>query len=253
MKRLYLSDSYAQKLSTSLVDVRLKGTEIWISPDQLLFHPEGGGQPIDKGWIICGDFKLDIKGIVREKGVLFLRVSPNSEQQNLMAKLQDEWEVSCELDWSYRYTAMRHHSAAHVAMACLKQAVPGYGPKGMKIKDDLADVSLRFEGMPASGIGWLKNVEEVANGMIARGALVTSEDVSSLEDAQKKRPEYFRVDANLNLKAPIRMLWIEGIDYNPCGGTHVNDIKEIGRISICDYNASHDDGSHHEVRIQLHN
>ena len=70
------------------------------------------------------------------------------------------------------------------------------------------------------------------NELIARNADVYDGEISIAE--LKANPELVRT---MSVQPPmdghsIRTVTIEGIDFQPCGGTHVKNTSEIGRVII---------------------
>ncbi|MFZ2508067.1 MAG: alanyl-tRNA editing protein [Steroidobacteraceae bacterium] len=103
-------------------------------------------------------------------------------------------QLSLELDWPRRYALMRLHTALHV-MSCVVVAPV----TGGNISPDKARLDFDID--------------------------------MTLLDAQ---PELVKT---MSVQPPrgtgrIRLLRIPGIDLQPCGGTHVRDISEIGGIRV---------------------
>ena len=70
------------------------------------------------------------------------------------------------------------------------------------------------------------------NELIARGAPTAT--VWITDEELDARPELVKT---MSVQPPrgagrVRLLRIEGIDLQPCGGTHVRDIGEIGRVRV---------------------
>jgi misacylated tRNA(Ala) deacylase len=75
-------------------------------------------------------------------------------------------------------------------------------------------------------------IEHGTNELIARG--VATETVWITDEELDARPELVKT---LSVQPPrgagrIRLLRIPGIDLQPCGGTHVSNIAEIGGIRV---------------------
>lgn len=232
MKRIYIDTPYETSVVTDAVEALSKGGEVWVSPRDMLFHYEGGGQPSDRGYIIFQGKRHEIVGLAREKGKIFARVVMSQDEASEALWLLKSGELfTCEIDWPYRFRAMRCHTAAHVVMGALKRRLQNYMPKGMQISEDLARVELRYTG-DAPTPEFIDQIERDVNAFLHSGAAVTTEKFPSLDAAREARPDHFRADGELSIRGDVRMLWIENWDHNPCGGSHVADVKEIGAISM---------------------
>jgi misacylated tRNA(Ala) deacylase len=127
------------------------------------------------------------------------------------------------IDWQRRYALMRLHTALHVMSCVIVAPVTGgnIAPDKARLDFDI-DMSL----LDAAAI------ERETNALIARGAQTETEWITEAElDA---RPELVKT---MSVQPPrgsgrVRLVKIPGIDLQPCGGTHVRNIAEIGAIRV---------------------
>ena len=130
-------------------------------------------------------------------------------------------KVHTVLDWDRRLLHMRMHTALHVMSAVIKGNVTG-GQVGA----DKSRLDFNLEGeVPAKE--W---VTEEINKLIALDRPVTPQWITDEELAA--RPELVKT---MSVRPPmgagrVRLLAIEGIDLQACGGTHVARTGEIGRV-----------------------
>ncbi len=129
--------------------------------------------------------------------------------------------VQSVLDWDRRYLHMRMHTAMHVVSAVIKGNVTG-GQVGAE-KSRL-DFNLEGE-VPAKE--W---VTEEINKLIALDRPVTPQWIT--DEELNARPELVKT---MSVRPPmgagrVRLLSIEGVDLQACGGTHVARTGEIGRV-----------------------
>jgi misacylated tRNA(Ala) deacylase len=133
--------------------------------------------------------------------------------------------VLAQLDWGQRWARMRIHTALHLLSVVLPYPVTG-GAIGAG--DGRLDFDIQEAGLDKAEIA------EKLNALIARDAPVRERWITDAE-----------LDANPNLvktmsvKPPrgagrVRLVEIEGIDLQPCGGTHVRATGEIGRVEVTD-------------------
>ena len=131
--------------------------------------------------------------------------------------------LTLEIDWQRRYALMRLHTALHV-MSCVVVAPV----TGGNISPDKArlDFDIDMSRLDA------EKIEQETNALIARGA--ETETVWITEEELDARPELVKT---MSVQPPrgmgrVRLLKIPGIDLQPCGGTHVKNIAEIGGIRV---------------------
>src|SRR5437879_11833539 len=128
-----------------------------------------------------------------------------------------------EIDWERRYKLMRLHTALHVMSCVVVAPVTGgnIAPDKGRLDFDI-DMSL----LDAD------KIERDTNLLIARG--VETETVWITDEELDARPELVKT---MRVQPPrgagrVRLLKIPGIDLQPCGGTHVANIAEIGAIRV---------------------
>jgi len=133
--------------------------------------------------------------------------------------------VTLELDWERRFKRMRVHTALHLLSVVLP-----YPVTGGSIGD--GDGRLDFD-IPDAGLDKAEITEKL-NALIGRDAPVTERWIT--EEELDANPGLVKT---MSVKPPrgsgrVRLVEIEGIDLQPCGGTHVRRTGEIGRVAITD-------------------
>jgi misacylated tRNA(Ala) deacylase len=131
--------------------------------------------------------------------------------------------VTLELDWKRRYRLMRLHTALHLLSCVIVAPVTGGNivPEKARLDFDI-DLSLLDAG----------RIERETNALIARAV---STETGWITDADLDgQPELVKT---MSVQPPrgagrVRLLRIPGIDLQPCGGTHVANIAEIGAIRV---------------------
>jgi misacylated tRNA(Ala) deacylase len=118
---------------------------------------------------------------------------------------------------------MRVHTALHLLSAVLPYAVTG-GSVGD------GDGRLDFD-IPDSGLD-KDTVTAKVNEMIATGAAVSSRWIS--DEELEANPGLVKT---MSVKPPmgtgrVRLIEIAGLDLQPCGGTHVRSVAEIGTVRV---------------------
>ncbi len=213
---LFRDDAYL-KAATARVIGAANGAVLL---DRTIFYPIGGGQPGDSGWLTRENGER-IAIADTKKGE-----TPGSVSHWLApgASLPASGEtISLELDWPRRYALMRLHTALHVMSCVIAAPVTGGNISPDKARLDF-DIDMNL--LDAA------HIERETNALIARAVMTMSEWITDEElDA---RPELVKTMSVQPPRGPgrVRLLRIPGIDLQPCGGTHVANIAEIGGIRV---------------------
>jgi len=215
-EEIFRADAYAQTCEALVSAV----TDGGIVLDRTVFYPSGGGQPGDTGVLVAaGGTRVAILDTVKEKGTgVHLHVPADGAPT-----LQVGDTVSAEIDWERRYKHMRIHSCLHLLCAVIEGGVTGgsIGAEKGRLDFDLPDTALDKVHVAAE-----------LNRLIEENHPVGAKWISDEELAAN--PELVRT---MSVKPPggqgrVRVLDIEGVDLQPCGGTHVKATGEIGRMHV---------------------
>lgn len=213
---VYYEDSYLRTLTAEVTAVDAE----WIELNRTIFYPNGGGQPGDTGIFISPSGEeyavIDTrKGA--SPGTIVHQLS--STEHNL--KVNDE--VTTELDWERRYRLMRMHTGLHVMASLIPVMVTGgsVGAEKSRLDFDLEDYQIDKDDLNQRLAGLISQAKPVRIGSI-------------LEEELDNNPQLVRT---MSVQPPrgtgsIRMIRIEDIDYQPCGGTHLKNISEIGMARV---------------------
>lgn len=190
--------------------------------DQTCFYTRGGGQDWDKGIIkkdgaefAVEEVRLDEDGVVHHIG----HIASGAFNENDV--------VSCEVDHERRTVNMRLHSAGHVIdMAVDQLGLDWVGTKGQHYPH-LSAVEYSGAWEPEKAEGLRTEIETLANQLIEKGSHNTLRFMPVEEMAKYCR----HVPENLPKNKPGRVVFYGDFGV-PCGGTHVRDIKQVGKITI---------------------
>jgi misacylated tRNA(Ala) deacylase len=213
---LFRDDAYLKSATARVVAARDGKVEV----DRTIFYPLGGGQPGDTGFLLRENGERIAVADTR-KGE-----APGTVAHVLAAgtTLPSVGEtVSLEIDWERRYALMRLHTALHVMSCVVVAPVTGgnIAPDKARLDFDI-DITLLDAERIAAG----------TNELIARA--VATETVWITDEELDARPELVKT---MSVAPPrgagrVRLLRIPDIDLQPCGGTHVANIGEIGGIKV---------------------
>jgi misacylated tRNA(Ala) deacylase len=209
---VFRDDAYARSCAARVVTADERGIRL----DRTVFYPTGGGQPGDTGLLRWDGGEARIVDAVKADAADVLHIlAPDAPRPTVGTKLHTA------LDWDRRLRHMRMHTALHVMSAVIRGNVTG-GQVGV----DKSRLDFNLEGeVPAKE--W---VTEEINKLIALDRPVTPQWITDEELAA--RPELVKT---MSVRPPmgagrVRLLAIEGIDLQACGGTHVARTGEIGRV-----------------------
>ena len=194
----------------TVVAVHEGGVEL----DRTVFYPMGGGQAGDTGklgqWRVVDTRKGPGGDAVLH--VLEPGASPIVGQKVEMA-----------IDWERRHRLMRYHTALHLLGAVVKAPVTGG-----RIADDKAhlDFDIEMEKLAKEAIESRLH-ELVTRCVETKASWITDADLDA-------RPELVKT---MSVAPPrgegrVRLLEIPGVDLQACGGTHVKNTGEIGKLTV---------------------
>jgi len=213
---LFRDDAYLKTATARVLAAR----DGFVELDRTIFYPLGGGQPGDTGIIIRDDGERLAVADTR-KGAEPGTVAHLLAVGAALPRIGEP--VGLEIDWERRYALMRLHTALHVMSCVVVAPVTGgnIAPDKARLDFDI-DLALLDADRIARG----------TNELIARG--VATETVWITDQELDARPELVKT---MSVQPPrgagrIRLLRIPDIDLQPCGGTHVANIAEIGAIQV---------------------
>lgn len=214
-EELFRSDHYLQRCEATVTAVDGRGIQL----DRTVFYAMGGGQPGDSGSLtLPGGGVVAIADTLKGEGpgeILHVP-APGS------AAPQAGDKVVAAIDWARRHRHMRIHTCLHLLCAVIPAGVTGgqIGDGKGRLDFDTQDALDK------------ERIAEALNKLIAEDHKVGVRWITDEELAAK--PDLVRT---MSVKPPqgqgrVRLLDIEGVDLQPCGGTHVARTGEIGRVVV---------------------
>jgi misacylated tRNA(Ala) deacylase len=213
---LFREDAYARSCEATVTAVDEKGIRL----DRTVFYPMGGGQPGDAGLLRRADGSTVAIADARKGEAPDEVVHVPGPGASLPSVGE---RVTAEIDWDRRHRLMRMHTCLHLLSAVVPGAVTG---------GQISDGKGRLDfDIPGAGLD-KDEITAKVNALIAAGHDVVPRWITDEELAA--RPELVRT---MSVKPPtgqgrVRLLDIAGVDLQPCGGTHVRNTAEIGRIEV---------------------
>jgi misacylated tRNA(Ala) deacylase len=213
---LFRDDAYLRSASARVLGVSERGIEL----DRTIFYPQGGGQAGDRG-VLHTSAGQDILIADTRKGEGADCVLHVPAPGTVLPAPGDAVEV--EIDWPRRHRLMRLHTALHLLSCVIRAPVTGGNIVPDKARLDF-DIELALLNAA--------HIETETNALIASRVVTETAWISDSElDAQPQLVKTMSV-APPRGAGRVRLLRIPGIDLQPCGGTHVANIGEIGAIRV---------------------
>ena len=215
-KELFLSDSYLKESPTTVVSVK---DGKYVTLDQTIFYPKGGGQPHDIGKIVRGTEIFNVVYVGKFSG----EISHETDREGL----QPGNKVHTILNWERRYKLMRSHTAAHVLAALLNK-----GTGALITGNQLEENHVRFDfNIEKFDRALLEEYLAKANKLFDTDVPVKWYELPQ-EEAMKIPKVVKMADAFPPDLPTLRIVEIVGIDKQADGGTHVRNLHEIGKVSL---------------------
>lgn len=220
-RALYREDAYRRSCAARVTAIHEGGFEL----DQTVCYPLGGGQAGDTGLLRLPDGReVALVETVKSRRP---EATPDDSLHRAadpaaLAGLAPGDDVQVEIDWARRHRLMRFHTTTHLLCALIPHPVNGCSitPDYARIDFDMVEPLDR------------QAIQSGLDALIAAGHPCRTEWID--DETLRARPELVRT---MSVAPPlgfgrVRLLRIEGVDLQPCGGTHVADTREIGAVSI---------------------
>jgi alanyl-tRNA synthetase len=207
----YERDPRLTRLDTEVVSAgEDEGRPFVVLADTILY-PEGGGQPADSGTVsgvLVVDVQESAKGI---RHVLEHPVPPG--------------RVTVELDFKRRFDHMQQHTAQHLLTA-VAESLFGWQTIAFHLGEEISDIELDTPEVSAEELCALEEAvaDEIRAGRCVTTRRVDAEEFSRLPVRSRGLPE--------GHTGSIRLVEIDGIDVNTCGGTHCASTAELEALKL---------------------
>ncbi len=231
-ERLYY-ESAALEFSAVVTDIRLEkkedGAALWqLALDKTAFYPEGGGQPWDMGVLVA----VAPSGATLEVAVERVEEDAHGEVWHTVRKpLMAGTEVTGYVDADRRIDHEQQHSGQHLLSAIFLREV---GARTVSFhlgaESSTIDLALR-EGAERLADEDLVRVEEAVNRVVREGRPLHAHWVErGLAEAMLARGDLRKLPERDD--ARLRIVQMQGIEFNACGGTHVANTGAIGAVLL---------------------
>jgi misacylated tRNA(Ala) deacylase len=219
-RRLYWEDDHCM----STVATVLEYSQGRIAFDQTCFYAGGGGQPSDTGSIsIAGSESIRVTSVEVGEGDVIWHHLATSIDGNPAGQL-----ATLQLDHQRRTALARYHTVLHVVNTIALRDYDAW-ITGAQIGVDYSRIDFKIERFSPEIV---KEIEAKVNAVLCAGHTLRAFYLSEAEFST--RPDLLRT---LEVKPPVkdgrvRVVAIEGFDEQACGGTHVHNTADLGRLEI---------------------
>jgi misacylated tRNA(Ala) deacylase len=216
---IFRENAYERDADAAVVARDARGIVV----DRTIFYPRGGGQAGDAGAIVLANgASLVIADTVKGEAPGEIVHVPTPGQEAVLESMNAGDKVGLRIDWERRHRHMRFHTATHLLCAIVPHETngcsitSGYARLDFDMVEPLDREHLERE---------LARLVDEAHDV--RTIWITDEELDA-------KPELVRT---MSVKPPrgvgkIRLLEIDGVDLQACGGTHVANTAEIGKLRV---------------------
>jgi Ser-tRNA(Ala) deacylase AlaX len=207
----YERDPTLTELSARVVAIGREGERDFAVLDDTVFYPEGGGQPADRGTI---------------DGVEVVDVQKRAaEVRHYVAAPLALGPAALHLDAARRFDHMQQHTGQHLLSAVAEDRF-GWSTTAFHLGPSVCDIELDVPAIPPDRRRALEEMvaAEIRAARPVRVRRVTPDELSALPVRTRGLPEGHTGD--------VRLVEIEGVDLNTCGGTHLRSTAQIESVAL---------------------
>jgi misacylated tRNA(Ala) deacylase len=218
-EELFREDARLAECEARILAVDARGVRL----DRTVFYPQGGGQAGDAGELVRGDgVRLAIADTKKGEAPGEIVHLHAAGQEEALARLRPGDVVSARIDRERRQRHMRFHTATHLLCALIPHPVDGCSiTAGYARLDFHMNEPLDKEALNAGLASLVAEAHPVSHRWISEAELDANPSLVRSMSVQPPRGT-----------GRVRVLEVEGVDLQPCGGTHVANTAEIGAVVV---------------------
>jgi misacylated tRNA(Ala) deacylase len=216
---LFREDAHLTECVARIVAVDARGVQL----DRTVFYPQGGGQAGDAGDLLLADgTRIAIADTRKGDAPGEIVHVPAADQIDALAQLRPGDSVTVRIDWARRQRHMRFHTATHLLCALVPHPVDGCSITASYARLDFhMNEALDKDALTAGIARLVAEAHPVRHRWIAEAELDADPTLVRSMSVQPPRGN-----------GRVRLLEIDGVDRQPCGGTHVANTSEVGAVVV---------------------
>jgi alanyl-tRNA synthetase len=212
---------YINEISVKILHPGQSGFLIF---DKTVFYATGGGQVADRGIILNKNKEIQIQNVLKLGNAIGLFIQTNFE-----IKINDIFKQKIDLE--KRNLTSRNHTATHLLHESLQRKF------GREIRQDGSFVCPEYFTLDCTIQNQItdkeiKETEDLVNNFIFKSSYVSYKNISYDEAIRDGAKAIFTNKYN---KEDVRVVSVNNISKELCGGTHVKNTNEIGMFFIKDF------------------
>lgn len=227
-RRLFYKNPWQTEADAVVIAIACKkdrpSSQAQVLLDRTIFYPEGGGQASDLGFI--GETHVvDVQEIDGEIWHCVELPSESDDAEGWLAQkgIRPQATVHLRIDWPRRLYHMQQHTGQHLLSAVLEE---DYGIHTLSFHLGTEYCTIDVAAKTPSELP-IAEVEDKVDAWIERDVPLRvhycpPEELSSFR--LRKRPP---ADESV-----VRIVEVDGYDWSPCGGTHLDRTGQIRTLKI---------------------
>lgn len=204
-------DPTCTRLESTVVEVGTDGGRSYVILADTILYPEGGGQPADHG-SVNGVSVVDVQK--RDGAIRHYTTEP-----------VEVGAAAIELDWERRLDHMQQHSGQHLLTAIAQDRF-GWATTAFHLGDRYCDIEVDAADVDQERLDALEDAvaAEIRAARTIAARRVSLQDYADIEVRSRGLPA--------GHTGSVRLVEIDGIDLNTCGGTHCASTSELEALKL---------------------
>jgi len=209
-ERLYYYDSFLAEFDAHVASCApAPGGGFQVVLDRTAFYPTSGGQPNDTGRL-------------GEAAVVDVVETGSGEILHITDRALPVGAIRGVVDWPRRFDHMQQHTGQHLLSATFLSQFQ-YPTVSFHLGRAASSIDLAAPGISAEQ---LAVIEQRANDIIFEDRPVT------VRFGTRQQLAAAGVRKEVQREGTLRAIEIEGVEVNPCGGTHLRSTGQIGLLLL---------------------
>lgn len=208
-RKIYWDNPYLHELKAKIIDKRIKDNKWHIKLDKTIFYPDNSGGQL-------GDF-----GTINGNQVINTYEDHNDIVHVIEKSITDP-TVELKIDYNRRFDLMQQHTGQHLLSGVFYNLLEAE-TVGFHLGEEIVTIDITIPELSKQEV---ERIELLCNKLIQSNFKVKSYIV------EKDKVGLLPVRKTPTIEENIRIVEIEGYDYSPCGGTHLNNLGELGVMKI---------------------